>query len=120
VAHHYQQLGFVANFAIAWRTVIGDNDIEDYASEGSSHQILAWIIWLLIVIVGNVIFMNFIIAVVNESYTNCMEKLIATSYQVKVHMIVERESVMSDAEKARKDWFPPYIILRREVDSKTG
>jgi hypothetical protein len=31
-------------------------------------QWLVWLAWLGIMIVGNVIFMNFIIAVVNESY----------------------------------------------------
>ena len=61
--------------------------------------------------------MNFIIAVVNESYANCMAKLIATSYQTKVEMIVERESIMSDTERLRTDWFPRFIILRREVDN---
>ena len=63
--------------------------------------------------------MNFIIAVVNESYANCMAKLIATSYQTKVEMIVERESIMSDTERLRNDWFPRFIILRKEVDKKT-
>lgn len=58
------------------------------------NPILIWIVWLLIMIVGNIIFMNFIIAVVNESYENCMTKMEAQKYKVKVDMIVERESVM--------------------------
>jgi hypothetical protein len=57
-------------------------------------------------IVGNIIFMNFIIAVVNESYENCMTRLVAQSYKVKVDMIVERESVMTEAELNDKEWFP--------------
>jgi hypothetical protein len=44
---------------------------------GDEYVTLKWIIWLLIVIVGNIIFMNFIIAVVNESYENCMTTMVA-------------------------------------------
>ena len=65
---------------------------------GDEYVTLKWIIWLLIVIVGNIIFMNFIIAVVNESYENCMTTMVAQTYQVKVEMIVERESLMSKEE----------------------
>jgi len=50
--------------------------MEDYTSAGE-YATLRWIIWLLIVIVGNIIFMNFIIAVVNESYEKCMTTMVA-------------------------------------------
>ena len=63
-------------------------------TESKVNPILIWIVWLVIMIVGHIIFMNFIIAVVNESYENCMTKMIAQKYKVKVDMIVERESVM--------------------------
>ena len=47
---------------ISLRTTLGDNEMDDYDS--NSHQTLKWVVWLIIVLVGNVIFMNFIIAVV--------------------------------------------------------
>jgi len=68
-------------------------------------------------IIGNVIFMNFIIAVVNESYENCMNKKVAQSYKVKVDMIVERESIMTESQRRNKEWFPNYILLRRVAGS---
>lgn len=75
-------------------------------------------------ILGNVIFMNFIIAVVSQSYENCMQKNIAQSYKVKLHMIKELESIMSRDEYENKDWFPNYIIvckpLKEGRDSHTG
>lgn len=70
-------------------------------------------IWLLIMVVGNIIFMNFIIAVVNESYESCMTKCTAHSFKVKVEMIVERESQMSEAELENEMWFPRFIVLRK-------
>lgn len=39
------------------------------------------------------VFMNFIIAVVNQSYEKCMSTMNAQQFKVKVDMIVERESL---------------------------
>jgi len=92
----YSGLGPIKYFVLVLRTSVGDNQMESYTS-GQNYEILIWIIWLLIVLGGNVVFMNFIIAVVNESYSNCMSKLVAESYKIKVDMIAERESIMTEA-----------------------
>jgi len=39
--------------------------------------------------------MNFIIAVISESYEKFMQKLVAESYRVKANMIVEREMLLT-------------------------
>ena len=56
---------------------------------------LVWVVWLMLMIIGNVIFMNFIVAVVSESYEKCMQTLKAQQYLLKCELIVERESIMS-------------------------
>ena len=99
---------------MAFRASIGDNEIDDFL-QTKENQSLAWFIWLFIMIVGNMIFMNFIIAVVNESYENCMSKMIAQKFKVKIDMIVERESNMTQEELDNSDWFPNYIIFRRKA-----
>ena len=33
---------------------------------------ITWLVWLTLMIVGNIVFMNFIIAVVNDSYAASM------------------------------------------------
>jgi hypothetical protein len=73
-------------------------------------QWLVWLAWLTIMIVGNVVFMNFIIAVVNESYTNSMAKQKTQSFRLKVPRIVECESKLKD--KTIKH-FPSYIIVKK-------
>ena len=93
VEKDYEGIGWLSFLAIALRTSIGDNEMADYV--GSNYKPLAWVVWLIVVLVGNIIFMNFIIAVVNESYENCMTKMVAQSYHVKVDMIAEREAVMT-------------------------
>ena len=90
----YFGIGPVAYFAIALRTSIGDYDFQSF-SANTDYEILTWLVWLFIMIVGNVIFMNFIIAVINDSYSDCMETLIAQSYRVKLNMILEREEMMA-------------------------
>jgi hypothetical protein len=93
----YDVLGPVAFYVMVFRTSLGDYNLDNYSKQ-SNYKELAWILWVLVMIIGNMIFMNFIIAVVNESYENCMSKMISQSYKVKVDMIVERESMMKPSE----------------------
>ena len=60
----YQGIGLAGYYVMAFRTSIGDYNLDNYASN-SDFKILTWIFWFVVMIVGNVIFMNFIIAVVN-------------------------------------------------------
>lgn len=60
----YDILGPIAYFVIAFRTSIGDYNLDNYSKQ-SNFKVIAWILWTIVMIIGNVIFMNFIIAVVN-------------------------------------------------------
>ena len=71
----YQGISIVSYFIMSFRTSIGDYNFDDY-SQNSDYKIITWIIWFSIMIIGNVIFMNFIIAVVNESYENSMLRMV--------------------------------------------
>jgi hypothetical protein len=59
----YEGIGPIGYFVIALRQSIGDYDTASFA-KNSNYDILAWLVWLVVMLVGNVIFMNFIIAVV--------------------------------------------------------
>ena len=76
-------------------------------------QWLVWLAWVGIMIVGNVVFMNFIIAVVNDSYTKSMTKQKTQSFRLKVPRIVELESkIVNEGENTVKH-FPKYIIVKK-------
>ena len=62
---NYEGLGPVGYFIIALRESIGDYDTNDSYISNSDYKILIWIVYLIVIIIGNVIFMNFIIAVVS-------------------------------------------------------
>ncbi len=55
---------------------MGDTDT-DTIFGNSEYPAMAWLLWIIILIIGNIVFMNFVIAVVGSSYENCMEKMIA-------------------------------------------
>jgi hypothetical protein len=61
----YDGIGPVGYYIIALRESIGDYDTNDSYISNSDYKILIWIIYLIVIIIGNVIFMNFIIAVVS-------------------------------------------------------
>jgi hypothetical protein len=61
----YEGIGLVGYYIIALRESIGDYDTNDSFISNSDYKILIWIVYLMIMILGNVIFMNFIIAVVS-------------------------------------------------------
>ncbi|CDW71749.1 UNKNOWN [Stylonychia lemnae] len=66
----------------------------------------------------NIVFMNFIIAVISESYERVMQKLVAESYRVKANMIVEREQLFNESDLESLDYFPNYIVVRRPLNSE--
>ena len=98
-------------YLMAFRTSVGDYNLDNYA-KSSDFKILTWIFWFIVMIVGNVIFMNFIIAVVNQSYSDCMQEIIQSSYLVKLDLIVERESIMTNKSRtSNKLLFPSYLVM---------
>lgn len=97
---------------IALRTCFGDNDMDAYAIN-TDNKSMTWAVWLFIIVVGNVVFMNFIIAVVNESYANCMSKMEAQGFKVKIDMIIEREAHISESRLRDPNSFPNYLLLRK-------
>ena len=73
---------------MALRQSIGDGDTSTLIdSTHENYKILVWILWFMILIVGNVVFMNFIIAVVNEGYSECAQKKEQCIQMAKLEMI---------------------------------
>ena len=74
---NYEGLGPVIYFIIAMRESIGDYDTDESIINNSDYKVLIWLLYFMVLIIGNVVFMNFIIAVVNQSYENCMQLSLA-------------------------------------------
>jgi hypothetical protein len=64
--------------------------------------------------------MNFVIAVVSESFESCMGRMVLIIYSAKLEMITECENLMPEWCFTKKNWFPRFIIIRREQGSGAG
>jgi hypothetical protein len=62
---NYEGIWPVGYLIVAFRESVGDYDTNDSIIGNSQYKILIWIVYLIIMVLGNVIFMNFIIAVVS-------------------------------------------------------
>lgn len=62
--------------------------------------------------------MNFLIAVVGNSFSDCMAKREAQTLKVKVDMIYEHEQIMDTKELEDPEKFPQYILVRRPVEAQ--
>jgi hypothetical protein len=105
---------------IVLRQSIGDYDTSSIIEGTKEFKILAWLLWFLILVIGNIVFMNFIIAVVSESYENCMDQKIQLIYNAKLEMIEECEDLMPEWLFTKRNWFPRFIIIRRQQGSGSG
>jgi hypothetical protein len=117
----YAGIKTAAFFVIVLRQAIGDYDTSSII-EGTrgDFKILAWLFWLLILIIGNIVFMNFIIAVVSESYESCMEQKVQLIYKAKLEMIEECEDLMPEWLFTHRGWFPRFLIVRRQQGFSNG
>jgi hypothetical protein len=60
-----------------------------------------WVVWLIVVIVSNIVFLNFIIAEASASYSKVQESLEPIIYKEKINMILEAEK-MTRTKKKKK------------------
>ncbi|CDW89537.1 UNKNOWN [Stylonychia lemnae] len=113
----YNGVNKLAYFLMAFRISSGDFQLDDYHSQTDGLVIFTWIIWLIAVLTLNIVFMNFIIAVISESYERVMQKLVAESFRVKANMIVEREQFFTENDLKSTKYFPSYIVVRRPLNA---
>ena len=83
---------------MSYRLSLGDFELEGFTNQRDSLITYSWALWMIGVFVMNVMFMNFIIAVISESNEKVMQRVIALSFKLKAEMIVEREDLMTEED----------------------
>ena len=110
---------FAGNWLAVVRLSLGDFDfslLEDAATLTKTH-VLFWALWLVMVIFSSLIFLNFIIAEVSNSYGRVKENIAAFIYKERATLIAEAEGLLSKRIKQNnKQLFPEYIIVRQLED----
>jgi hypothetical protein len=115
----YVKVGtFVGSLIGTLRLSLGDTDfnfLEDDHMDTDQHY-LFWICWVVVVIFSALIFLNFIIAEVSNSYQIVRESIDALIYKERAGLINEAEDILTLKYKNNKDKFPRFIVAR-EIDS---
>lgn len=122
-APEYAKVGpFVGNLFATLRLSLGDFDFgvlvetdpENGALSKEQHW-LFWAAWLLMVIFSALIFLNFIIAEVSNSYSKINDNINELVYKERAKLIHEAEGVMAKkARETNKTKFPTFIITREQ------
>eukprot|EP00347_Sterkiella_histriomuscorum_P018607 403344872 len=114
----YDGISYFGYFIMAFRASTGDFQIDNLYQLDETHIIFAWIVWISAVLFLNIVLLNFIIAVISESYEKVMQKMVAESFKIKAELIIERESYFSHADFQNQNYFPDYVIYRRPVEDQ--
>jgi len=102
-AGEYKEVGpFVGNLLSTLRLSLGDFDFgvlaETDAKKGAldkDQHLLYWLVWLGMVLFSALIFLNFIIAEVSNSYSKINANIAKLVYKERAALIDEAEDVMS-------------------------
>jgi len=106
---------YIGNWLAVFRLSLGDFDFTLLeSSKLTKTHILFWAIWLLMVLFTSLIFLNFIIAEVSNSYSRVRENVFAFIYKERAKLISEAEELLSKKYRMKnKIMFPTYIIVRQ-------
>lgn len=78
-----------------------------------------YVLWGFSVFFTSMIFMNFIIAVISDTYNTVIEFREAHDYKQRVMMIYEREAQFNDKDFENPIYFPSVLIVRKKKENKT-
>ena len=108
----YLQIGQFFGYLIStFRLSLGDSDFAASLHLDFYENIIFWIIWVLTVYLTCIVFLNFIIAEVSNSYSDIKVRLAAIQQKEKASLITEAEDMTFDSHKT-EELFPKYIIIR--------
>ena len=95
-------LGTASFIIMSLRIVWGEGSFD---IEKSQYKFMAWIIYVLMMLCGNIVLMNFLIAVVNQSYEACMQRVQSQSLKAQLFMIRDYYLTLPEEAFDNKDMF---------------
>lgn len=109
----YEYIGrFWGNILTTIRMSIGDNDFGGIIHLNQYRTMVFWLIWVSIVFITCIIFLNFIIAEASASYERVSDNIDNFLLYQKVCLISESEDMLPKTYLKNKDKFPKYLIIR--------
>ena len=109
---------FLGGVISCLRISLGDFDFTILEVLDGNEARLFWFVWLLAFMMGCLIFLNFIIAEVSDSYAKVKEDIDRLIYKERATMVKEVEDFLSEGYKIEKTMlFPKQGVVVREVDT---
>lgn len=93
------------------RISTGDFDFNASTYLSTEENIVYWVIWMLTVYTTTIIFLNFIIAEVGDSYAKVKENMDALLAKEKTALVQEAETMLFKSDRTEVN-FPRYIVVR--------
>lgn len=94
---------------------LGDFGFDAAVELEQAENIMYWVVWLLIILITCIVFLNFIIAEASASYEKVTEFLPLFIEAEKAALINQAEEMQPEMFKT-EDMYPTYIITREKED----
>jgi len=107
-----QGLGLFSYIIMSLRIVWGEGSFD---IEKSEYKFLAWIAYVLLMLCGNIVFMNFLIAVVNQSYEACMMRMQSQTLKAKLYLIRDHYQIFNYETFDDKSMFKEFYSYSKET-----
>jgi len=112
----YSHIGlFLGNMLTIIRISVGDFDFSGSSFLDHKLNIIYWMVWVIIIFIMCIIFLNFIIAEASASYERISGNIENFLLFQKVALIFESEEVMFKSLKTT-DRFPMYVVVREKEE----
>jgi len=114
-ADEYKLIGpLFGNIFATLRLSLGDYEFTQISELKLYYaHVMFWVIWLMMVVFSSLIFLNFIIAEVGNSYAKCRENITPTVFQERAILIAEAEDLFSKKNLTDAKKFPKAIVVRK-------
>jgi hypothetical protein len=85
----YAGTGSMSHFIFSYRNSLGDYDLEHFNSlyEHPAVYWACWATWYLVTFLNVMVFLNFLIAVISEQYTEVMANKLEQEYQKRTELL---------------------------------
>lgn len=79
----YEDISILSYFFFLFRTSMGDFEVEQFKELSLPLQLTLWLFWTMLVLLNTIVFLNFLIAVINDAYSQVMETRTEEIYKKK-------------------------------------
>lgn len=112
----YEVVGlFIGNIIATLRMSLGDFGFDAAIELGKEENIIYWFVWVVVLLVTCIVFLNFIIAEASASYEKVAEFLELYIRSEKAALIQAAEDMIPTFNKTSKK-FPKFVIIREKED----